>query len=196
MAGIFISYRRGDSEGQARALSIELTNYVGDGSVFMDVDSIALGRDFRQSLHESLEIVRGAAGAHRPELARRQGRRRKAAVERSRRLRASGNCDGAQTKHSCHAGAAAGGGDAGPGELAGRPERPCLPEQLRTEPYAMAVRRPGTRAAAWARGRASPRRAGKDAANRDQAAVFRSGGGRGPRAGGAQRCAQRQRQRR
>ena len=55
MAGIFISYRRGDSEGQARALSIELANYVGEASVFMDVDSIALGRDFRQSLHESLE---------------------------------------------------------------------------------------------------------------------------------------------
>jgi formylglycine-generating enzyme required for sulfatase activity len=55
VGGIFISYRRGDSEGQARALSIELANYVGEGSVFMDVDSIALGRDFRQSLHESLE---------------------------------------------------------------------------------------------------------------------------------------------
>ena len=55
LGGIFISYRRGDSEGQARALSIELANYVGEGSVFIDVDSIALGRDFRQSLHESLE---------------------------------------------------------------------------------------------------------------------------------------------
>jgi formylglycine-generating enzyme required for sulfatase activity len=55
VVGIFISYRRGDTEGQARALSIELTNYVGERSVFMDVDSIALGRDFRQSLHESLE---------------------------------------------------------------------------------------------------------------------------------------------
>jgi hypothetical protein len=55
VGGIFISYRRGDSEGQARALSLELANYVGEKSVFMDVDSIALGRDFRQSLHESLE---------------------------------------------------------------------------------------------------------------------------------------------
>ena len=55
MGGIFISYRRGDTEGQARALSIELANHVGEGSVFMDVDSIALGRDFRQSLHESLK---------------------------------------------------------------------------------------------------------------------------------------------
>ena len=55
MSGIFISYRRGDSEGQARALSLELAKYVGDKGVFMDVDSIALGRDFRRSLHESLE---------------------------------------------------------------------------------------------------------------------------------------------
>ena len=55
MSGIFISYRRGDSEGQARALSLELAKYVGDKAVFMDVDSIALGRDFRRSLHESLE---------------------------------------------------------------------------------------------------------------------------------------------
>ena len=55
MGGVFISYRRGDSEGQARALSLELANYIGDKAVFMDVDSIALGRDFRQSLHDSLE---------------------------------------------------------------------------------------------------------------------------------------------
>jgi formylglycine-generating enzyme required for sulfatase activity len=55
VGGIFISYRRGDSEGQARALSTELANYVGEGGVFMDVDSVALGRDFRQILHESLE---------------------------------------------------------------------------------------------------------------------------------------------
>ena len=55
MSGIFISYRREDAEGQARALSIELARYVGEDSVFLDVDSIALGRDFRQALHERLE---------------------------------------------------------------------------------------------------------------------------------------------
>jgi hypothetical protein len=55
VGGIFISYRRGDSEGQARALSTELANYVGEDGLFMDVDSVALGRDFRQILHESLE---------------------------------------------------------------------------------------------------------------------------------------------
>jgi formylglycine-generating enzyme required for sulfatase activity len=55
VGGIFISYRRGDSEGQARALATELAKYAGADSIFMDVDSIALGRDFREGLQESLE---------------------------------------------------------------------------------------------------------------------------------------------
>ena len=55
MSRIFISYRREDSEGQARALSIELARYVSEDSVFLDVDSIALGRDFRKALHDRLE---------------------------------------------------------------------------------------------------------------------------------------------
>src|SRR5262245_7963343 len=54
MGAIFVSYRRGDSEGQARALFNELTDLIGKNSVFMDVDSIALGRDFRQILQERL----------------------------------------------------------------------------------------------------------------------------------------------
>jgi hypothetical protein len=54
MGAVFISYRREDSEGQARALSLELVRLLGNESVFMDVDSIALGRDFRQVLHERL----------------------------------------------------------------------------------------------------------------------------------------------
>ena len=54
MGAVFVSYRRGDSEGQARALYIELVNRVGKDSVFMDVDSIALGRDFRQILQDRL----------------------------------------------------------------------------------------------------------------------------------------------
>jgi hypothetical protein len=54
MGAVFLSYRRGDSEGQARALSLELAKLLGKDSVFMDVDSIALGRDFRQILQERL----------------------------------------------------------------------------------------------------------------------------------------------
>lgn len=54
MGGVFISYRRKDSEGQARALFKDLSEMLGKGAVFMDVDSIALGRDFRESLQEHL----------------------------------------------------------------------------------------------------------------------------------------------
>ena len=54
MGAVFISYRRGDSEGQARALFNDLSDVVGRKSVFMDVDSIALGRDFREVLQERL----------------------------------------------------------------------------------------------------------------------------------------------
>ena len=55
MGAVFISYRRADSEGQARALSLELVKILGRESLFMDVDSIALGRDFRQILQERLQ---------------------------------------------------------------------------------------------------------------------------------------------
>ena len=55
MGSVFISYRRGDSEGQARLLSLQLEELVGKDSVFMDVDSIALGRDFRDVLAERLQ---------------------------------------------------------------------------------------------------------------------------------------------
>ena len=54
MGAIFVSYRREDSEGQARALYNELAHQIGKTSVFMDVDSLALGRDFRQILQERL----------------------------------------------------------------------------------------------------------------------------------------------
>src|SRR5271166_835143 len=55
MVGIFISYRRGEAEGQARALNAELETFYGRGSVFIDVDSIGPGRDFRIALLESIE---------------------------------------------------------------------------------------------------------------------------------------------
>jgi len=55
MRSVFVSYRRGDSEGQARSLNFELVKLIGKDSVFMDVDSIALGQDFRHILHERLE---------------------------------------------------------------------------------------------------------------------------------------------
>jgi TIR domain len=54
MGTVFINYRRDETAGEARALFNELVEIVGKNSVFMDVDNIALGRDFRQALHERL----------------------------------------------------------------------------------------------------------------------------------------------
>jgi hypothetical protein len=53
MSAVFISYRRDDTSGEARALFDFLSNHLGKKSVFMDVDSIALGRDFRTVLQET-----------------------------------------------------------------------------------------------------------------------------------------------
>lgn len=57
MGGVFINYRRGETAGEARALYNELSATLGADSVFMDVDNIALGRDFRQALNERLKSV-------------------------------------------------------------------------------------------------------------------------------------------
>jgi hypothetical protein len=55
MSTVFISYRRETSAGEARALYNDLVAQLGhNSSVFMDVDSIALGRDFRSVLRERL----------------------------------------------------------------------------------------------------------------------------------------------
>jgi hypothetical protein len=55
MHTVFISYRTGETAGEARALFSELAATLGKDSVFMDVDTIGLGRDFRQVLRERLE---------------------------------------------------------------------------------------------------------------------------------------------
>ena len=54
MGSVFISYRREDSQGEARALFQDLVARLGRDAVFMDVDSIALGRDFRDVLQDRL----------------------------------------------------------------------------------------------------------------------------------------------
>ena len=120
MGAVFISYRRGDSEGQARALSIELGDLIGKDSVFMDVDSIALGRDFRQVLQESLQacdIMLALIGPNWLEAKDAAGNRRLESpgdfVRQEIVLRA-------ETKHRGHAGAAAGRQHADSGSFAGR----------------------------------------------------------------------------
>ncbi len=52
---IFISYRRSDSEGEAGRLSDVLSHRFSDQAVFMDVDAIQPGRDFRKAIEESVE---------------------------------------------------------------------------------------------------------------------------------------------
>src|SRR5262245_42335695 len=54
MPKVFISYRREGTAGEARALFNALVARLGESSVFMDVDNIAPGSDFRQVLQERL----------------------------------------------------------------------------------------------------------------------------------------------
>lgn len=54
MSTVFISYRRDTASGEARALFNDLVARLGKKSVFMDVDSISLGRDFRGVLQKTL----------------------------------------------------------------------------------------------------------------------------------------------
>src|SRR5215813_2176606 len=48
MAGIFISYRRGDASGYAGRLRESLDRRLGPGHVFRDADAIEPGQDFAQ----------------------------------------------------------------------------------------------------------------------------------------------------
>jgi hypothetical protein len=54
MSSVFISYRRQTAAGEARALFNDLVARLGQNAVFMDVDSISLGRDFRTELQKTL----------------------------------------------------------------------------------------------------------------------------------------------
>jgi hypothetical protein len=52
MRGIFISYRREDTEGQAGRLFDDLSEHFGRNAVFMDVAGIKKGLDFRRVIEE------------------------------------------------------------------------------------------------------------------------------------------------
>jgi hypothetical protein len=51
---IFISYRRDDTEGEAGRLFDDLTRSFGEKSVFMDVDGINPGMDFRKAIDDNV----------------------------------------------------------------------------------------------------------------------------------------------
>ena len=53
--GIFISYRRGETSGQARAVQERLAGRFGRAQVFMDVDSILPGADFVAKIQEAID---------------------------------------------------------------------------------------------------------------------------------------------
>ena len=54
MNGIFVSYRRGDSQGEAGRLFDDLVKHFGEDSVFMDVTAIEAGRDYRKAIDEGV----------------------------------------------------------------------------------------------------------------------------------------------
>jgi hypothetical protein len=55
MDRIFISYRRKDSIGIAGRIFDKLTDHFGDGTVFMDIDAIPPGVNFREHINGSME---------------------------------------------------------------------------------------------------------------------------------------------
>jgi len=54
MPGIFINYRREDSEGYAITLQDRLAKHFGEKQLFMDVDNIEPGLDFMEAIEKSL----------------------------------------------------------------------------------------------------------------------------------------------
>lgn len=70
MAGVFVSYRRDDSQGFAGRLGDDLADILGDDSVFRDIE-IPVGSDFTDVLHraiaasDALLVVIGSAWARR-----------------------------------------------------------------------------------------------------------------------------------
>jgi hypothetical protein len=55
MAGIFISYRRDDSAAITGRIFDRLSAHFGSDAVFMDIDSIPVGHDFREHIGQTLE---------------------------------------------------------------------------------------------------------------------------------------------
>ena len=67
MRGIFISYRREDAEGQSGRLFGDLSAHFGKDSVFMDVEGVEPGLDFRKAIdHEvsACNVLLAVIGKH------------------------------------------------------------------------------------------------------------------------------------
>lgn len=55
MGGVFLSYRRDDASGWAGRLYEYLERDLGRGAVFMDIDAIAPGEDFREAIRRTID---------------------------------------------------------------------------------------------------------------------------------------------
>jgi hypothetical protein len=53
MTHIIISYRRADSDAIAGRIRDKLATHFGENSVFMDIDSIPFGIDFREHIQQA-----------------------------------------------------------------------------------------------------------------------------------------------
>jgi hypothetical protein len=62
---LFLSYRRDDSAFASRAICERLTQHSGTESVFIDVDSIPPGVDFRQHIDHSIKSCQLVIAEHR-----------------------------------------------------------------------------------------------------------------------------------
>ncbi len=79
MHKIFISYRRDDADEAAGRLSDHLVNQFGQDNIFMDVDGIAPGRDFRKVIDETLtecDVLLGVIGKNWLDIKDDTGKRR------------------------------------------------------------------------------------------------------------------------
>src|SRR4051794_22846107 len=79
MGIVFINYRRSQTAGEARALYQDMVEALGPGRVFMDVDDIAVGQDFRSVLADKLqgcELMLALIGRDWVDSRDEQGRRR------------------------------------------------------------------------------------------------------------------------
>jgi parallel beta-helix repeat protein len=77
--GIFISYRREETAGQAGRLYDRLSGQFGADRVFMDVDSVAFGLDFIQAVTEAVagcDVLLALIGRQWTDVADGRGRRR------------------------------------------------------------------------------------------------------------------------
>ncbi len=67
MSKFFISYRRNDSADVSGRLHEKLVGHFGPGSVFMDIDAMLLGRDFRKQIADAVnqcDVLLAVIGDH------------------------------------------------------------------------------------------------------------------------------------